>query len=112
MQDADSVPGSLVSLLLWTPGCLPEVWCLSPEQVGPHSLRGPVHSESNWGFVVHAQRACLSSCLSISPEGGLRLLPHSSLSVSVPQLFPHRVVPITEPLPTKGAGPALWRPGF
>lgn len=97
MQDADSVPGSLVSLLLWTPGCLrfgALAW-----QVGPHILRGPVHSESNWGFVVHAQRACIS-CLSISAEGGLRLLPHSSLSVLYPSFSP-RVVPIAGPLPAE-----------
>ena len=88
VQDADSAPGSLVSLLLWTPRCLPEVWGLSPGRVGPHSLRGPVHSESNWGFVVHAQHACVSSCLSISAEGGLRLPHPSPLSVSMPQLSP------------------------
>lgn len=55
--------------------CLPEVWGLSPEGVGPHSLRGPVHSESNWGFVVHAQHARISSCLSTSAEGGFSFLP-------------------------------------
>ena len=48
----------------WNPGelvtpdsMLPEVWGLSPEEVGPQSFRGPVHPESSWGFLVHAQHA-------------------------------------------------------
>ena len=79
--------------------CLPEVWGLSPEGVGPHSLRDPVHSESNWGFVVHAQHARISSCLSTSTKGGLLLPPPSPLSVSVPQLSPTVLSQYLSPYP-------------